>query len=1172
MVSFIQDKDGIDLSKDLKEEINYTRIVKSLKRVQMFQILDDEVLLHISKIVQILGVQINSVIITTGQISPWLHILEKGQCLIYSTIAEKGKTVALTIESGASFPVIESMFRLPSLIYVETATHCQIMYIPIDKLLLVLEVHQLKYLFDPAKYDSIINYINLLDYQINWNSVDADASLIFLNKARIPIILKKKKCPHDFGKISFLRYLMLWKTINPQSKLYIGWEISRCILATIQLVINSYSLTILYEYSNLVFLCNVVLDVAGYIDIYIRLHVQYHNDKQILVTHPLYTAKHYLTTSFIVDLYGVLPYHIFQLHHLFFSDTLLTYYLHIIITRSMQMWRVFGGLNYMMSISKDKLLAVLRTAKIIVIYFISDMFFVNYVVSKVCVFEEHSMNCADYSLFKDTPDKGHDPIYIKSTISYVIVAFFTGTSTFFFKKMNVKQLGDYYFALMAMLSLRIYLMTYYIAILVAGHFSAVANRSQVKNFMDFAKKENVDDDSFTAVVKEYEHRWKQTNGLDFIKELESIQYEIRYKLLDFLFGLHIAAAPLFVGADESLIRLLTMNVNIEYFIRGSMILQMNDVQNKLYIVYRGIVEINIDDSNVLEVLGRGSIFGSFAKRGYTRQTINAKAVTHCELLYIDADVFNRLASRCPIVMNRIKRIRFLNQEYVMGGSSEDGKSDSNKRWMSMFSKRSIYVNWSTKINQYFNQESKWMNKIQYLFYMHYTPLSIVATTVVMVHTKCGNLSVLCLLIINYVIDIPFWIRLCANMTLQYTDKDTGHVIVDPSKIRHRYMHSYSFILDILILFPFEAFIYIFSAEFALIGLIPRIFRVIHFFMYYDTYRSTFNYETHICVFFYIYLNLTYVSFFSGIWSQLSCNDPCCFPERREAEGKDCLLVGWEMLFDGLIFSVNNIASSNLKVDPPDNTLKTIICMFSNFTAPFVVAIMLCSITNLFNACYFNQMLYFRTMDELLVNLKKQDLSPSLLDKTARFFTVMWNCARGENLPRLLQIASPNLREQVLMNIYGNHIQNHYLFADTHNDFIRQVVRTLEKIIYLPGYHIVRQGDNDGCMYIVNSGEVESRFLMKSGEMKTMYVLHTGNSFGEGSGLFNVAHQNTYVCRTIVEVLVLKREKWVFLWKWFPASYEMMLMKAREFQIDGCYQQQESNDKVLDIQMPMSSVM
>lgn len=39
-----------------------------------------------------------------------------------------------------------------------------------------------------------------------------------------------------------------------------------------------------------------------------RLHVGFYNEKGILITHPLYTAKHYIHNAFAIDLFACTPF------------------------------------------------------------------------------------------------------------------------------------------------------------------------------------------------------------------------------------------------------------------------------------------------------------------------------------------------------------------------------------------------------------------------------------------------------------------------------------------------------------------------------------------------------------------------------------------------------------------------------------------------------------------------------------------------------------------------------------------------------------------------------------------------------------------------------------------------------------------------------------------------
>lgn len=50
-----------------------------------------------------------------------------------------------------------------------------------------------------------------------------------------------------------------------------------------------------------------ILDGISIIDQYIRAHVAFYNEEGVAVTHPVQTARHYLRTSFALDLIAWLP-------------------------------------------------------------------------------------------------------------------------------------------------------------------------------------------------------------------------------------------------------------------------------------------------------------------------------------------------------------------------------------------------------------------------------------------------------------------------------------------------------------------------------------------------------------------------------------------------------------------------------------------------------------------------------------------------------------------------------------------------------------------------------------------------------------------------------------------------------------------------------------------------
>lgn len=128
-------------------------------------------------------------------------------------------------------------------------------------------------------------------------------------------------------------------------------------------------------------------------------------------------------------------------------------------------------------------------------------------------------------------------------------------------------------------------------------------------------------------------------------------------------------------------------------------------------------------------------------------------------------------------------------------------------------------------------------------------------------------------------------------------------------------------------------------------------------------------------------------------------------------------------------------------------------------------------------------------------------------------------------------------------LYGKNLTNHFLFQATHKDFLRQLVVHLERFVFSPGDSIVEKGDSDCCMYFISSGEVNVYEVEGKVEVK-MLQLTSGMSFGEAQGLYCVSHHYSYRACTVCDVLILNKNRWEYLMKWFPASREEIYYKAQ----------------------------
>lgn len=124
-----------------------------------------------------------------------------------------------------------------------------------------------------------------------------------------------------------------------------------------------------WTFGNVVF--TLILEIINVMDMYIRLHVQYYNDMGILVTNPFCTAKHYLQTSFTVDVLATFPYaalsvpDIFSRRYLHLSTTIM-----MTVTRSLQLYKINGGINVIqqnLSLSKCQIIETIKYSGLLIL-------------------------------------------------------------------------------------------------------------------------------------------------------------------------------------------------------------------------------------------------------------------------------------------------------------------------------------------------------------------------------------------------------------------------------------------------------------------------------------------------------------------------------------------------------------------------------------------------------------------------------------------------------------------------------------------------------------------------------------------------------------------------------------------------------------------------------------
>ncbi|XP_017777398.1 PREDICTED: uncharacterized protein LOC108563283 [Nicrophorus vespilloides] len=188
--------------------------------------------------------------------------------------------------------------------------------------------------------------------------------------------------------------------------------------------------------------------------------------------------------------------------------------------------------------------------------------------------------------------------------------------------------------------------------------------------------------------------------------------------------------------------------------------------------------------------------------------------------------------------------------------------------------------------------------------------------------------------------------------------------------------------------------------------------------------------------------------------------------------------------------------------------------------------------------------YVYNIGEIKTYLQYQRLSPAIFKKVWNYYLLLWKIQNGEHFPAFINNATNYLKEDIMYDIYSHHLLNHFLLKNTHVDFLRQLMAHFKKCMFPKSYVIAEKGDIDCCMYFIHSGTV-SVIVRNKYVDDELYTLNKNQSFGELQGLICSKHKYTYIAKTHVDIIMLNKNDWGYLLKFFPATVEEILEKVHE---------------------------
>jgi len=148
--------------------------------------------------------------------------------------------------------------------------------------------------------------------------------------------------------------------------------------------------------------------------------------------------------------------------------------------------------------------------------------------------------------------------------------------------------------------------------------------------------------------------------------------------------------------------------------------------------------------------------------------------------------------------------------------------------------------------------------------------------------------------------------------------------------------------------------------------------------------------------------------------------------------------------------------------------------------------------------------YRQRLDEINAFLRSQRVPVELQERVRDYYSYLWESQRGVSAGNVLDGFPRNLSQEILMFLNRELLDHVALFKGADELFIREAVQLLKPEVFLPGEHIIRQGEFGDCMHFLASGEVR---ILVSG--KEVARLGPGSPFGETALVENL-HRNASV--------------------------------------------------------------
>ncbi|XP_066276868.1 uncharacterized protein [Branchiostoma lanceolatum] len=691
-----------DMPIALQQDVAFEEAKDVLEKVPLFQQTDPHFLRELAVRSRAVLYAPGDVIVYSGDITRDLHMIRKGHCEILTD--DLAETISL-IGPGQYFGHLSLLFGDQQQDTIRSKTYVEMIILTRDDLDDLLSKYPIveKQFHDLTKTDDFHEALRLSKSgkegppkariraysQIAAMADGKQLDLLFLpdlNRKRSARVFKvhpgapeeDKEYLEPFQRASkparILSKVLMRRTFMTSGTWFRIWIALRQVMAAASTFTYTMHAAFLRE-SWALFGFNIGIDVCNFVDMYINMHAAFYNDNNVMVTHPLETARHYIKTNFLMDIIASFPIELLAIP--FITDWDYTDFMALLsilrLNRVLIAYNLLLAFDYLES-NVEKETGLIREVK----FLLYTLIFTHWTTCAVWV-----MGCPP---FLSTPCKEnnwiarslidvHDFSKMESGKRYALSMYWACATALNvgYGDLHASLDKDYEMVVMAFLQIiGIVFYGYVIASVAASLANAAAQRARYQErlriIFAFLKCYGVDEHLQKRVDQHYEYMWVRTRGITTGSMFQDLPFALEADVTFTLYQRVIDKVPIFHGMDVGFEKMVSLYFRPTFILEGEPIVRKNDIPTEMFFVHRGEVErVSPDEDDITGravcKAGPGSFFGHMHVALNEPWEFTVRAKSNCDLYILTrADLYDVLRHYPSLHTQMINRTEAIKKE------------------------------------------------------------------------------------------------------------------------------------------------------------------------------------------------------------------------------------------------------------------------------------------------------------------------------------------------------------------------------------------------------------------------------------------------------------------------------------------------------------------------------